>query len=50
LYRRFDGDGLLFNVNYLTTIFHPAMAQTVERIFATCVGEDTARHFAAAAG
>jgi hypothetical protein len=52
LYRQFDGDALLFDVNYLTMIFHPAVAQSVERIFASCAsseGEAASRHFTATA-
>src|SRR6267143_1493109 len=34
LYRQFDADALLFDVNYLTTVFQPALARAAERIFA----------------
>ena len=33
LYRQLDADGLLFDINYLTTAFQPAVASAVERIF-----------------
>jgi UDP-GlcNAc:undecaprenyl-phosphate GlcNAc-1-phosphate transferase len=33
LYRQFDADVLLFDINYLTTAFQPAVAAAVERIF-----------------
>ena len=49
LYRQFDADVLLFDVNYLTTVFQPAVARAAERIFAAA-GESAPRHFTAAAG
>jgi len=33
LYRQFDADVLLFDINYLTTTFQPAVARAAERIF-----------------
>ena len=48
LYRGFDADLLLFDVNYLTTVFQPAVARATERIFATA-RESAARHFTAVA-
>ena len=45
LHRRFDGDGLQFNVGYLTTIFQPALVQAVERILSA-----PPRHMTAHAG
>jgi len=33
LYREFDADALLFDINYLTTTFRPALARAAERIF-----------------
>jgi len=33
LYRPFSSEALLFDVNYLTTVFQPALAQAAERIF-----------------
>ena len=33
LYRQFDADALLFDVNYLTTAFQPAVARAAERVF-----------------
>jgi UDP-GlcNAc:undecaprenyl-phosphate GlcNAc-1-phosphate transferase len=44
LYRQLDAELLLFDVNYLTNVFQPAMAQAAERIFAAT--ESTSRHFA----
>jgi UDP-GlcNAc:undecaprenyl-phosphate/decaprenyl-phosphate GlcNAc-1-phosphate transferase len=35
LYRQLNADRLLFDVNYLTTAFQPAVAQAAERIFLT---------------
>ena len=49
LYRQFDADALLFDVNYLTTVFQPAVARAAERIFAAA-GETAPRHLAATAG
>jgi UDP-GlcNAc:undecaprenyl-phosphate GlcNAc-1-phosphate transferase len=34
LYRRLDAEPLLFDVNYLTTVFQPAVARAAERVFA----------------
>jgi len=48
LYRQFDADLLLFDVNYLTTVFQPAVARAAERIIAAA-GESSPRHFAATA-
>jgi len=47
LYRGFDAEVLLFDVNYLTTAFQPAVAQAAERIFAAA-NEAAPRRFAAA--
>jgi len=33
LYRPLDADPLLFDINYLTNVFHPAVAQAAERVF-----------------
>lgn len=33
LYRSLSAEPLLFDINYLTNVFHPAMAQAVERVF-----------------
>jgi len=49
LYRQFDADALLFDVNYLTTVFQPALARAAERIFAAAE-ESSPRHLAATAG
>ena len=49
LYRQFEADVLLFDVNYLTTAFQPAVAKAAERIFGAA-GESTPRHRAASAG
>jgi UDP-GlcNAc:undecaprenyl-phosphate GlcNAc-1-phosphate transferase len=49
LYRKLDADVLLFDVNYLTTVFQPAVARAAERILAGAA-ESTARHFVAGAG
>jgi UDP-GlcNAc:undecaprenyl-phosphate GlcNAc-1-phosphate transferase len=35
LYRQFRADGLLFDINYVTMVFQPAVAQAAERIFLT---------------
>jgi UDP-GlcNAc:undecaprenyl-phosphate/decaprenyl-phosphate GlcNAc-1-phosphate transferase len=47
LYRQFGADILLFDVNYLTTTFQPAVVRAAERIF-TAAAESEARHFVAA--
>ena len=47
LYRRFDAKLLLFDVNYVTTVFQPAVVRAAERIFAAA-GESTPKHFTAA--
>lgn len=47
LYRQFDADVLLFDVNYLTTTFQPAVARAAERIF-LAARESTPRSLAAA--
>jgi hypothetical protein len=48
LYRKLDADGLLFDVNYLTTVFQPAVARAAERILVNAT--DTApRRLAATA-
>jgi UDP-GlcNAc:undecaprenyl-phosphate GlcNAc-1-phosphate transferase len=49
LYRQFDADLLLFDVNYLTTVFQPAVARAAERIF-VAARESTPKHLAASAG
>jgi UDP-GlcNAc:undecaprenyl-phosphate GlcNAc-1-phosphate transferase len=49
LYRQFDGDALLLDVNYLATIFQPAMTQAADRIFATCARQTSSRQMAATA-
>lgn len=49
LYRQLDADVLLFDVNYLTTVFQPAVAGAAERIFASA-SESVPRHRAASAG
>jgi hypothetical protein len=49
LYRQFDADALLFDVNYLTTVFQPAVARAAERIFAAAA-QSAPRQFAASAG
>jgi hypothetical protein len=49
LYRKLDAEVLLFDVNYLTTVFQPAVAQAAERILAAAAGS-APRHFAAGAG
>jgi UDP-GlcNAc:undecaprenyl-phosphate GlcNAc-1-phosphate transferase len=48
LYRRLDADLLLFDVNYLTTVFQPAVAGAVERIIASAA-ETSPRRLAASA-
>lgn len=49
LYRPFDFEELLFDVNYLTTVFQPALAHAAQRIFVN--GAAPARQkFSAAAG
>jgi UDP-GlcNAc:undecaprenyl-phosphate/decaprenyl-phosphate GlcNAc-1-phosphate transferase len=49
LYRQFDADVLLFDVNYLTAVFQPAMARAAERIFVNA-GESQPKHLKASAG
>lgn len=49
LYRPFNSDALLFDVNYLTTVFQPAVAQAAERIFANCA-DSAPRKLSATAG
>ena len=49
LYRQFDGDALLLDVNYLATIFQPAMTQATDRIFAACARQASPRQMAAIA-
>ena len=49
LYRELNADALLFDVNYLTKVFQPAVARAAERILAVA-GESTPRRFAAGAG
>jgi UDP-GlcNAc:undecaprenyl-phosphate GlcNAc-1-phosphate transferase len=46
LYRQFHTDGLLFDINYLTTAFQPAVARAAERIF-LAARESTRRSLAA---
>jgi UDP-GlcNAc:undecaprenyl-phosphate/decaprenyl-phosphate GlcNAc-1-phosphate transferase len=48
LYRPFDFEELLFDVNYLTTVFQPALAQAALRISRN--GASAPRKFSAAAG
>ena len=48
LFRSFDAGPLQFDVNYLTTVFQPAVARSAERIFETAA-ESTPRHLAAGA-
>ncbi len=48
LFRSFDAGPLQFDVNYLTTVFQPAVARSAERIFETAA-ESTPRHLAATA-
>ena len=47
LYRQFNADALLFDINYLTTAFQPAVAQAAERIFLTARESTLQRHSAA---
>lgn len=46
LYRQFDADVILFDINYLTTTFQPAVARAAERIFVNA-RESTPRTLAA---
>ena len=48
--RKFNHDGLQFNMSYLTTIFQPALALAVERILTAPAGEAAPRHLTAHAG
>ncbi len=48
LYRPLDSEALLFDVNYLTTVFQPAVAQAAERALVN--GGAMPRKFSAAAG
>lgn len=48
LYRKLDADGLLFDVNYLTTVFQPAVARAAERILANAT-DSAPRRLAATA-
>jgi hypothetical protein len=48
LYRPFDSEPLLFDVNYLTTVFQPAVAQAAERALVN--GDAMPRKSSAAAG
>jgi UDP-GlcNAc:undecaprenyl-phosphate GlcNAc-1-phosphate transferase len=48
LYRQLDADALLFDVNYLTKVFQPAVARAAERVFAGA-GESEPRRLAATA-
>jgi UDP-GlcNAc:undecaprenyl-phosphate GlcNAc-1-phosphate transferase len=48
LYRPFDSEALLFDVNYLTTVFQPAIAQAAERVLVNDGAKP--RKFSAAAG
>lgn len=48
LYRQFDGDALLLDINYLATIFQPAMTQATDRIFTACA-QEPARQMSATA-
>jgi hypothetical protein len=48
LFRSFDAGPLQFDVNYLTTVFQPAVARSAERIFETAA-ESTPKHLAATA-
>ena len=48
LYRPFDFEELAFDVNYLTTVFQPALTQAAQRIFQN--GAAVPRKFSAAAG
>jgi len=49
LYRPFDSEGLLFDVNYLTTVFQPALALAAERISVNGA-DSTPRKLSATAG
>jgi UDP-GlcNAc:undecaprenyl-phosphate GlcNAc-1-phosphate transferase len=49
LYRQFDGDALLLDVNYLATIFQPAMTEAADRIFATCARQAASHQMATTA-
>jgi hypothetical protein len=49
LYRQFDGDELPFNIDYLTTIFQPAVTQAAERILSALAVESSPRQLAASA-
>lgn len=48
LYRPFDSEALLFDVNYLTTVFRPAVVRAAERVLVN--GHATSRKSSAAAG
>lgn len=48
LYRPFESEALLFDVNYLTKVFQPAVSQAAERILVN--GSALPRKFTAAAG
>src|SRR5229473_487922 len=48
LYRQFDADALLFDVNYLTSVFQPALARAADRIFAAAA-QSAPRQLAASA-
>ena len=48
LYRQLHADGLLFDINYLTTAFQPAVALATERIFLTARDSMQLRHSARA--
>jgi UDP-GlcNAc:undecaprenyl-phosphate GlcNAc-1-phosphate transferase len=48
LYRSFDSEALLFDVNYLTTVFQPAIAKAAERVLVN--GNAKPRKSSAAAG
>lgn len=48
LYRPFDSEALHFDVNYLTTVFQPAVAQAAERVLVN--GSAMPQKFSAAAG
>jgi len=48
LYRPFDSEALLFDVNYLTTVFQPAVARAAERVLVN--GSPRPRKFSATAG
>ena len=49
LYRPFDFEELVFDVNYLTTVFQPALTQAAQRIFLNGAAA-APRKFSAAAG